>query len=134
MINDLHRAYKKYEEDGTIPFMDYDDRLDIKEILNKARYHSTAPYTKNQMNTATAVHYFVAERNGQKFWINVLRLEKKRNDGRDSGRNEVEHILYAVNRKERSKGGTQKQESHRATPLERPNNVTKITTTPQTTK
>ena len=47
MINDLHRAYKKYEEDRTIPFMDYDDRLDIKEILNKARYHSTAPYTKN---------------------------------------------------------------------------------------
>ena len=47
MINDWHRAYKKYEEDGTIPFMDYDDRLDIKEILNKARYHSTAPYTMN---------------------------------------------------------------------------------------
>ena len=106
MINDLHRAYKKYEEDGTIPFMDYDDRLDIKEILNKARYHSTAPYTKNKMNTATDVHYFVVERNGQKFWINVLRLEKKRNDGRDSGKNEVEHILYAVNRKGRSKGGT----------------------------
>ena len=106
MINDLHRAYKKCEVDGTIPFMDYDDLLDIEEILNKARYHSTAPYTKNKVKMATDVHYFVAERNGQEFWINVLRLEKKRNDGRDSGKNEVEHILYAVNRKGRSKGGT----------------------------
>ena len=84
MINCLHRAYKKYEEDRTIPYIDYDDRLDIKEILNKARYHSTALYTKNKVKTSTNVHYFVAERNGQKFWINVLRLEKKRNDGRGS--------------------------------------------------
>nr|DAY13122.1 MAG TPA: hypothetical protein [Bacteriophage sp.] len=84
MINGLHRAYKKYEEDRTIPYIDYDDRLDIKEILNKARYHSTALYTKNKVKTSTNVHYFVAERNGQKFWINVLRLEKKRNDGRGS--------------------------------------------------
>ena len=84
MINGLHRAYKKYEEDRTIPYIDYDDRLDIKEILNKARYHSTALYTKNKVKTSTNVHYFVAERNGQKFWINVLRLEKKMNDGRGS--------------------------------------------------
>ena len=99
MINDVLSANNRSAKNKEMPFMDFDDLLEIENILEKAHYHSSAKYKKTNIKGATDMHYFVAKLRGQEIWLNVARIAKLRTNGNSKGKVEVNHVLYAVNKK-----------------------------------